>query len=150
MFLNKENDVETKNVKDNYTVKTDIVTTNIPTKIYKCDIDCNNKNKTIKSEKYELIPITDLQCKITIEKIQELYKEQGFYVKVIDIVKKKYITEYEIIFQKEISQFEILSVSDKIIENFSIDGVRIISNTKKNNRIFIQIPLKYEKTLTEM
>ena len=81
-------------------------------------------------------------------KIQEIYKELGFDVKVINIIKEKYITEYEGIFSQNVTQADILSISGKVINEFEIDGVKIVGNTKKNNRIYIQIPLKYEKTLT--
>lgn len=107
-----------------------------------------NIDSVIHKNKYMLSQITDTEVKVTVEKIQELYNELGFRVKVIDIVKKKYITEYEIIFSRNITQSDILSVSDKIIEEFQIDGVKVIRNSKKENRIYIQIPLKYEKTLT--
>ena len=100
-----------------------------------------------KSE-YKLTQITDIELKITIDKIQEIYKELGFYVKVINIIKEKYITEYEVIFPQEVTQADILSVSSKVIAEFQIDGVKIVRNMKKNNRIYIQIPLKYEEILT--
>lgn len=99
-------------------------------------------------KEYMLSQVTDLELKITIEKIQELYNELGFKVKVIDVTKKKYITEYEIIFSRDITQTDILLVSDKIIEEFQIDGVKIVGNPKKENRIYIQIPLRYEETFT--
>lgn len=69
-------------------------------------------------------------------------------MKVINIIKEKYITEYEVIFPQNVTQADILSVSNKVIAEFQIDGVKIVRNMKKNNRIYIQIPLKYEKTLT--
>lgn len=118
----------------------------------KAEIEYKEKIRKIeektKVQEYKIIPLTDLQCKITIEKIQELYKELGYNVKVIDIIKNKYMTEYEVIFSRDISQYEIMSISNKIIEKFSIDGTRIIRDRKNDNRIFIQIPLKYEETLT--
>ncbi len=97
---------------------------------------------------YTIKQITDTELRVVTGKIQELYRELGFNVKVIDIVKKKYITEYEIIFSQENTQTDILSVSNEVIDEFQIDGVKIIRNTKKDNRIYIQIPLKYEETLT--
>lgn len=106
------------------------------------------KNIVSYGKEYALSQVTDLELKITIEKIQELYNELGFKVKVIDITKKKYITEYEIIFSRDITQADILLVSNKIIEEFQIDGVKIVGNPKKENRIYIQIPLRYEETLT--
>lgn len=126
---------------------------------YNCNVDnyyeklhYYDKPKNIESatqkKKYILSQITDTEIKVTIEKIQELYSELGFKVKVIDIVKKKYITEYEVIFSSNITQYDILSVSDKIIREFQIDGVKIVRNSKKENRIYVQIPLKYEETLT--
>ena len=96
----------------------------------------NNYNKLyinpIKPNKKEclLIQLTDTELRATVEKIQELYKKNGFDVKVIDIKKKKYTTEYEIIFSRENTQYEVLSISNKIIENFSIDGFNITRNTK--------------------
>lgn len=107
-----------------------------------------NIDFAIPKNEYILSPITDTELKVTVEKIQELYSGLGFKVKVIDIVKKKYITEYEVIFSRNITQSDILSVSDKIIEEFQIDGIKIVRNSKKENRIYIQIPLKYEETLT--
>lgn len=107
-----------------------------------------NIDSTIQKNEYILSQITDVELRVTVEKIQELYDELGFKVKVIDIVKKKYITEYEVIFSRNVTQSDILSVSDKIIENFQIDGVKIVGNSKKENSIYIQIPLKYEKALT--
>lgn len=128
-------------------------------KEYNCNVDNyyeklhyydkqKNIDPVIHKNKYILSQITDTELKVTVEKIQELYNELGFKVKVIDIVKKKYITEYEVIFSSNITQSDILSVSDKIIEEFQIDGVKIARNSKKENRIYIQIPLKYEETLT--
>lgn len=116
----------------------------------KLDYNYNKKEKykIVRKEEYGITQITDTELKVTTEKIQELYKELGFNVKVIDIIKKKYITEYEVIFPNTITQFDILSVSNKIIYEFQIDGVRIVRNNKKDNRIYIQIPLKYVKTLT--
>lgn len=104
-------------------------------------------NPVIHKNKYMISQITDTELKVTVEKIQELYNELGFNVKVIDIVKKKYITEYEVIFSRNITQSDILSVSDKIIDEFQIDGVKVVRNSKKENRIYIQIPLRYEETL---
>lgn len=123
--------------------------TNINTYKLNKKTQCEHDINPDKKYKYELTQLSDLQCKITIERIQELYREYGFNVKVIGVNKKKYLTEYELIFSREINQFEILSISDKIIENFSLDGVRIVKGNK-NNRIIIQIPLKYEKHITEM
>ena len=135
---------------------------NIP-KNYNSEYNCNidnyykklhyyDKQKnivlTIQKNEYTLSPITDTELKVTVEKIQELYSELGFKVKVIDVVKKKYITEYEVIFSMNITQSIILSVSDKIIEKFQIDGIKIVRNLKKENIIYVQIPLRYEKTLT--
>ncbi len=116
-------------------------------KLHYYDKQTNIDPEMQKSE-YRLSQITDTELKVTVEKIQELYNELGFKVKVIDIVKKKYVTEYEVIFSSNITQSDILSVSDKIIEEFQIDGVKITRNSKKENRIYIQIPLKYEETLT--
>ncbi len=124
----------------------------ISKEINKCDYNVENYNEKLqyynKNEKNDFIlsQVTDTELKVTVEKIQELYNELGF--KVIDIIKKKYITEYEVIFSREITQSDILSVSDKIIEEFQIDGVKIVRNLQKENRIYIQIPLKYEETLT--
>ena len=101
-----------------------------------------------RNKDFILSQVTDTELKVTVEKIQELYNELGFKVKVIDIIKKKYITEYEVIFSRKITQSDILSVSNKIIEEFQIDGVKIVRNLQKENRIYIQIPLKYEETLT--
>lgn len=128
-------------------------------KEYNCNVDNyyeklhyydkqKDMNPVIHKNKYMISQITDTELKVTVEKIQELYNELGFKVKVIDIVKKKYITEYEVIFSRNITQSDILSVSDKIIDEFQIDGVKIARNPKKENRIYIQIPLKYEETLT--
>ena len=105
--------------------------------------------KTTKNKKRcVLIQLTDTELKVTIEKIQELYRELGFCVKVIDVMKKKYTTEYEVAFMQGITKEDILSVSNEIIGEFQIDGVKIIGDSKKYNRIYIQIPLKYEETLT--
>lgn len=68
------------------------------------------KETNIRKKEYNVVQATDTELRVTINKIEELYKELGFDVKVIDIIKKKYITEYEVIFSKEISQYEILSV----------------------------------------
>ena len=143
---------EKKTVKRTYGEIRDEGNSNIQSNKYIDLYDLNkktkNKNDDVdnKNYKFELTELSDLECKITIEKIQELYKECGFQIKVVGVEKKKYLTEYELIFPNEISQYEILSISDKIIENFSIDGVRIIK-ANKNNRIVIQVPLKYEKHL---
>ena len=126
----------------------------ISKEINKCDYNVENYNEKLqyynKNENKDFIlsQVTDTELKVTVEKIQELYNELGFKVKVIDIIKKKYITEYEVIFSREITQSDILSVSNKIIEEFQIDGVKIVRNLQKENRIYIQIPLKYEDTLT--
>lgn len=119
---------ENKSEKDNYEIK------NYYEKL----------NYSYNKEEYGITQATDTELRVTTEKIQELYKELGFKVKVIDIIKKKYITEYEVIFSNTTTQFDILSVSNKIIDEFQIDGVKIVRNNKKNNRIYIQIPLKYE------
>lgn len=108
----------------------------------------DEKEVIVHKSEYKLTQITDIELKITIDKIQEIYKELGFDVKVINIIKEKYITEYEVIFPQNVTQAGILSVLGKVINEFEIDGVKIVGNTKKNNRIYIQIPLKYEKTLT--
>lgn len=121
--------------------------TNYYEKLYYYD-EQKNIDSAIQKNEYILSQITDVELRVTVEKIQELYDELGFKVKVIDIVKKKYITEYEVIFSRNVTQSDILSVSDKIIENFQIDGVKIVGNSKKENSIYIQIPLKYEKALT--
>lgn len=105
--------------------------------------ELNNKLKSYKAN-----PPTETEIKITINKIQEIYKEQNFTVKVIGVTKKKYVTEYEIIYSKDIAQSDIIAVSSKIVDEFEPDGVKIIRNTKNNNRIYLQIPFKYEKTLT--
>lgn len=107
-----------------------------------------NKEKIKSKKEYNIVQLTDTELRLTTEKIQELYKELGFNVKVVGIEKKKYITEYEVIFPKEITQFDILSVSSEIVNKFQIDGVKIVGDTKKDNRMYIQIPLRYQETLT--
>lgn len=69
-------------------------------------------------------------------------------MKITGIVKKKYLTEYELIFSNTVTQADILSISGKVIDDFQIDGVKIIRDTKRNNRIYIQIPLVYGEILT--
>lgn len=109
----------------------------------------NKRNKILIDKKENgPIPITDTELRITIEKIQDLYKEFGFEVKITGIVKKKYLTEYELIFSNTVTQADILSISGKVIDDFQIDGVKIIRDTKRNNRIYIQIPLVYGEILT--
>lgn len=131
---------ENKSEKDNYEIKNYYEKLNY-------SYNKEEKYKIVHKEEYGITQATDTELRVTIEKIQELYKELGFNVKVIDIVKKKYITEYEVIFPNTTTQFDILSVSNKIIDEFQIDGIKIVRNNKKNNRIYIQIPLKYEKHL---
>ncbi len=139
-------DIVSKKKKNKKIVKNNLKIDNIQKINYNSKLE-NIQEKTIKRE-FQLIQLTDIELKLTTQKIQELYKELGFYVKVIDIKRKKYITEYEVIFSREVTQSDILLVSDKIIEKFQIDGVKIVRNLQKENRICIQIPLKYEETLT--
>lgn len=63
-------------------------------------------------------------------------------------MKKRYLTEYELIFPNNVTQTDILNISSKVIDDFQIDGVKIIRDTKRNNRIYIQIPLVYGEILT--
>lgn len=94
---------------------------------------------------YKLVPPTETEIKITITKIQEVYKELGFNVKVIDIRKNKYNTEYEIIFDKNIMQYQILSseISQKLRDEFAIDGVSIKPKKGTVNHLFIAVPFEY-------
>ena len=91
-------------------------------------------------QKIKLVKPSDIQYKMTSEKIEELYKEQGFNVKVIDIVNNKYDTEYEVIFSKDTTQYDILLISGKIKDEFNIDGVNIKGANNKPNRLYITIP----------
>lgn len=148
IFSNKNSNKNIENYENNYNVSN---INNVEYTILQSNRDFINNQKVTNNinvknniEQNKLIPLTDTELRITVEKIQELYKELGFNVKVIDIIKQKYITEYEIIYSQEITQYDILSVSSEIVDKFQVDGVRIIRDTKKDNRIYIQIPLRYK------
>ena len=142
-----EKAIRKKNIKETNYLDTSKVNNNFYYNVENYNEKLNYYNKK-RNKDFILSQVTDTELKVTVEKIQELYNELGFKVKVIDIIKKKYITEYEVIFSRKITQSDILSVSNKIIEEFQIDGVKIVRNLQKENRIYIQIPLKYEETLT--
>lgn len=108
----------------------------------KLDFNIELENKKI--EEYKLVEPNDLEYKMTIGKIEDSYKKLGFNVKVTDIKKNKYNTEYEVIFTQETTQFEILSVSSEVIDNFIIDGVNIKPMKKQSNKIIVCIPLEYK------
>lgn len=103
-----------------------------------------NNNK-IDSENYKLVEPSDYQYKININKIESLYNELGFNAKVIDIVKNKYCTEYEVIFPYETDIYKVMSVSRIIKDEFDIDGVNIKRLKKKVNHIYMCVPLEYKK-----
>ena len=95
---------------------------------------------------YKLIPPTETEIRVTIDKIQEIYKELGFIVKVIDIRKERYATEYKVVFDKNITHYQILSLekSLKLKEEFSIDGISIKAEKGKKNHLIISVPYEYK------
>lgn len=143
-LINLFDNLHTKgqNESNNYSIKNDRLN-----KLNGIDMDCEPKHKALLPRKkgFELVSPTDVQYKITIDKIQEIYKNLGFNVKVIDIKKNKYNTEYEIIFSlQKTTQYDILAVSNRVIDKFDIDGVKIASRSKKINKIFLTVPLEYK------
>lgn len=117
--------------------------------IEKAEIEYKEKMKKLEKrvdlQDSQVVQPTELKCRITIERIQELYKQQGVDVKVIGIKNNKYDTAYEIIFDLKIPQQKIIKISDEIRQDFDMDGVNIKSIDTKPNRLFITIPLEYKK-----
>lgn len=115
-------------------------------KIKQMEVEYQQKLKELENQlkEYKATEPSDLEIQITINKIQEIYKEYGFNVKVIDIRKNKYDTEYEIIFPIENTQDEICNISKNILEEFKLDGTNIRTNNKrirnKRNRIILSVP----------
>lgn len=104
-----------------------------------------NENRKNNYEEYELIKPSDYQYKMNINKIESLYNELGFNAKVINIVKNKYCTEYEVIFPYETDIYKVMSVAQIIKNEFNIDGVNIKGLKDKSNRIVLLVPLEYKR-----
>lgn len=103
------------------------------------------KESTIVSSGYELVRPEEKEYKKVADNIENIYKELGYNVRVVNIEKNRYNTSYEIIFsENETSQYELLSKSDVIKSKFTIDGVDIKPEKKISNRIIIYIPLEFK------
>lgn len=139
---NSKKDIKNWNVTDEIISNTDYQIYKNNIKEYEGKLLVNRK----KDSDYELIRPEENQYKTISNNIENIYKEFGYNVRVVNIEKNRYNTAYEVIFSKnETSQYEILTKSDIVKSKFTIDGVDIKPKKKSDNRIVIYIPLELKE-----
>ena len=132
--------------KFNYTkIKEDFYYPEIKTNFNISNVVPNREENIERKKEFKLVEPTDLEYKMEILKIEDIYKKLGFIVKVTNIKKNKYNTEYEVIFNREIDPYDIFAISDSIISEYSIDGVNIRRMKKEKNKLILSIPLEYKE-----
>ncbi|MDO4282343.1 MAG: hypothetical protein Q4D02_01790 [Clostridia bacterium] len=99
----------------------------------------------LKKKEFKLVEPSDYEYQITINKIEGLYSDLGFNVKVINVEKNRYNTGYEIIIPIETNRDDIISLWDDISHEFNVDGTNIKPMKKKANHLMVYVPLEYKQ-----